>query len=305
MESVTTEMGLEEACGALLSRIDQITRSEVDTLQAHKTQIYNLQRKLKAMKEMLDSKDLHMDLLRKKVQSLEDRLATKTDIEREKDVEQSKNKKLSKLLDKYKDELDEAHAEIKDLRNRLAHMNDLQSRIDEKDRIIASLDEKIAHLEEVRMKQANRIAEMEGNFQNNTQKMIKHKDVASNTIQSLTSELRTTKIAYDDVLKREQQLLDLRHVIARMLGLHIDSLAVPDYEIVTRLEKLVLANQANATTAFVLDSAIADMGEGFRAGYEAAGATHDTLQSRISRQMRATSPARGLGQSRKMDSKVY
>jgi hypothetical protein len=63
------------------------------------------------------------------------------------------------------------------------------------------------------------------------------------------------------------QLVDLRCVIARMLGLAIDTLAVPDYEVITRLEQLILANQANATTAFVLDSAIADLGDGFRAGY--------------------------------------
>jgi hypothetical protein len=63
------------------------------------------------------------------------------------------------------------------------------------------------------------------------------------------------------------QLVDLRCVIARMLGLAIDTLAVPDYEVITRLEQLILANQANATTAFVLDSAIADLGAGFHAGY--------------------------------------
>lgn len=63
------------------------------------------------------------------------------------------------------------------------------------------------------------------------------------------------------------QLVDLRCVIARMLGLAIDTLAVPDYEVVTRLEQLILANQANAASAFALDTAIADLGNGFHAGY--------------------------------------
>jgi hypothetical protein len=52
-----------------------------------------------------------------------------------------------------------------------------------------------------------------------------------------------------------------------MLGMAIDTLAVPDYEIITRLEQLILANQTNAATAFALDSAIADLGDGFRIGY--------------------------------------
>lgn len=66
------------------------------------------------------------------------------------------------------------------------------------------------------------------------------------------------------------QLLDLRQVISRMLGMDVNSLAVPDYEIIARLEKLILANQANASTAIALDTALLDVSEGFRAGYEDA-----------------------------------
>ena len=42
------------------------------------------------------------------------------------------------------------------------------------------------------------------------------------------------------------QLLDLRQVIARMLGLDVNSLAVPDFEIISRLEKLVEAQREMA-----------------------------------------------------------
>jgi len=67
--------------------------------------------------------------------------------------------------------------------------------------------------------------------------------------------------------------VDLRDVIARMLGLSLDTLAVPDYELVCRLEQLILANQSNASTAVALQSAMRapDLGEGFRAGYSHAG----------------------------------
>jgi len=70
-----------------------------------------------------------------------------------------------------------------------------------------------------------------------------------------------------------RQLVDLRDVVARMLGLSLDTLAVPDYELITRLEQLILANQANVSTAVALESAMcaADLGEGFRAGYSHAG----------------------------------
>jgi len=62
-------------------------------------------------------------------------------------------------------------------------------------------------------------------------------------------------------------------VIARMLGLSLHTLAVPDYELVSRLEQLILANQANVSAAIALESALvsSDLGDGFQAGYSRAG----------------------------------
>ena len=67
--------------------------------------------------------------------------------------------------------------------------------------------------------------------------------------------------------------MDLRDVIARMLGLSLHTLAVPDYELVSRLEQLILANQANVSAAIALESALvsSDLGDGFQAGYSRAG----------------------------------
>ena len=71
------------------------------------------------------------------------------------------------------------------------------------------------------------------------------------------------------------QLVNLRDVVARMLGLSLHSLAVPDYELISRLEQLILANQANVSAAVALESALVSstdqLGEGFQAGYRHAG----------------------------------
>jgi hypothetical protein len=66
------------------------------------------------------------DLLRKKVTSLEDRLAASERTEREKEEEFSKNRRLVKLVEKYKFELNEAHAEVRELKSRLSHCAELQ-----------------------------------------------------------------------------------------------------------------------------------------------------------------------------------
>lgn len=61
--------------------------------------------------------------------------------------------------------------------------------------------------------------------------------------------------------------MDLRTVVARMLGLDVNTLAVPDYEIISRLEKLVQAHHAHTLTNWSMDHALGDMEDGLRAGY--------------------------------------
>ena len=64
------------------------------------------------------------------------------------------------------------------------------------------------------------------------------------------------------------QLLDFRNVIARMLGLDINTLAIPDYEIISRLEKLIQAHHTHSFTKMNMEEALADMEDGFLSGYE-------------------------------------
>ena len=73
------------------------------------------------------------------------------------------------------------------------------------------------------------------------------------------------------------QLLDLRQVLARMLGLDVNTLAVPDYEIISRLEKLILANQSHITASSVIDTTLNTMNDSFCAGY------NDSTMNRRSR----------------------
>ncbi len=47
-----------------------------------------------------------------------------------------------------------------------------------------------------------------------------------------------------------------------MLGLDINNLAVPDYEIISRLEKLIMAHQSSVITDTAATHMYADMEEG-------------------------------------------
>jgi len=65
-------------------------------------------------------------MLRKKTVSLEELLVNKTEVERAKDDEAIRSRKLMKLAEKYKRELNKAHAEMRELRARCLTTSDIQ-----------------------------------------------------------------------------------------------------------------------------------------------------------------------------------
>jgi len=57
---------------------------------------------------------------------MEERLSDKSEVERAKDEESTRCRKLMKLAEKYKRELNEAHVELRDLRARCLTTSDIQ-----------------------------------------------------------------------------------------------------------------------------------------------------------------------------------
>lgn len=106
-----------------------------------------------------------------------------------------------------------------------------------------------------------------------------------------------------------------------MLGLDVQSLAVPDYEIISRLEKLILAQQSHSMTAAAMDATLEDMSDGFRAGYEDASKIlvpsrplsairsssrpMMTSSRNVSRVIRPVRRSRSLSPNRRRDPKAY
>ena len=74
--------------------------------------------------------------------------------------------------------------------------------------------------------------------------------------------LQLFQTAMQTVLVFFLQLLDFRGVIARMLGLDVNTLAVADYEIITRLEKLLKSQQCSVVSPVRLGVTVVDSGDG-------------------------------------------
>ncbi len=67
IEAITADIGMDMSFESILSRCEQLIRAEYDWGEDKKLQLHNQTRKIKALKEQLQSKELHLDLLRKKV----------------------------------------------------------------------------------------------------------------------------------------------------------------------------------------------------------------------------------------------
>ena len=126
MDRISIDLGVDMTIDALIARAEQLVKLEKDALADRSTHIYNLQRKVKSLKEQLESKDLHIDLLRKKITSLEEKILGKSTIERERDSEILRVRKMEKLIEKYKIQLGDARQEITNLKAELLGSSELR-----------------------------------------------------------------------------------------------------------------------------------------------------------------------------------
>jgi len=156
------------------------------------------------------------------------------------------------------------------LKAKLLEASELKVKTLEQYKTIEDLEQAVNKLARSKQKTALELKEVKselGAAENETRENKAKSDV---TMQQIASELLTTKQALEETRTREKQLLDFRQVLARLLGLEVENLSVPDYEIISRLERLVQAHHAHSITTHSLETSLQDMESGFRAGYDDA-----------------------------------
>ncbi|XP_033120356.1 coiled-coil domain-containing protein 170-like [Anneissia japonica] len=289
MDVIALDVGFDLCTDAVLARAEQVMRKEADTITDKTTHVYNLQRKLKTMKQQVESKDLHIDLLRKKICTQEDSLHGRSALEKEKDDIFMGKKKLEKENDRLRGQLGSARQAIAMLKAKLMDIGEVKVENMAQGDQIEALCKELTKLEKTKERQARKIAGMKNEIEFTEHEAHEKKSHAERSVTALVEELRATKALLIDIQKRERQLLDFRQVVARMLSLDVTVLAVPDYEIITRLEKLIQAHHSHSLTTHSLERSIGQMERGFREGYEDAQAILNT--PRRSR-TRSLSPSR-------------
>ncbi|XP_022792806.1 coiled-coil domain-containing protein 170-like [Stylophora pistillata] len=270
LDEIADDVGLDVNGEALLARGEQLVKLEADALDDRRTTIYNLQRRLKWSKQQMESKDLHLGLLKKKVSELEELLREKGRVEVERDENSLRYKKLVKHNDKLQRELLDYKQQVTNLKAKLLEASELRVRTLEQGKTIEELENAINKLAKSKHKTSAELHDLKNEMEMTENEHREKKARSSETVQQLNSELQTTKRALEESRVREKQLLDFRQVLARLLGLDINTLSVPDYEIISRLERLVQAHHAHSITTHSLEASLQDMESGFRTGYDDA-----------------------------------
>ncbi|XP_009573808.1 PREDICTED: LOW QUALITY PROTEIN: coiled-coil domain-containing protein 170, partial [Fulmarus glacialis] len=243
LDSLAAEVGFDMNVDAILARVEQLVKLEGDAVIENKTMAYSLRRKLKTQKEKLESKELHMNLLRQKITQLEEEKQVRTALAVERDEANLAVRKLHKMIERLQKQLDLARETNTDLKAKLSETNELKIKTLEQNRTIEELNKSQGKLERMKEKVEKQLTSVKSELLLKERKATEDKEKNKSLLEAVTSEMKVLKTTLAELAKRERQLADFREVVSRMLGLNIASLALPDYEIITRLEGLIHSHQ--------------------------------------------------------------
>ncbi|KAM8789303.1 coiled-coil domain-containing protein 170 [Rhynchonycteris naso] len=248
LDQMAAELGFDMRLEAVLARAEQLVRLESNAVIANKTVAHNLQRKLKTQKERLESRELHVNLLRQKIAQLEAEKQARTALAVERDEASTTAQKLQKKLERLQKELSACRDSNTELKAKLADTSELKIKNLEQIKTIEDLNKSRDRLEKMKEKAEKKLMSVRSELDAVEHEAKEGKERARSMIEGVTSEMKTLKKSLEGAEKREKQLMDFREVVSQMLGLNMTSLALPDYEIIKCLETLIHCHQHHFVT---------------------------------------------------------
>ncbi|MEE6475042.1 hypothetical protein FKM82_010593, partial [Ascaphus truei] len=205
LERVTADVGFDMRLDAIFARADQLVKLEADAVIENKTLAHGLQRKLKTQKEKLDSKELHMELLRKKIAQLEEEKQVRTALAVERDEANLTVRRLQKKVERLQKELSSAQEFNTELKARLSDTNELKIKTLEQHKTIEDMNKSLDKLEKVKDKSQKRLNALKSELDFTEHEAKEEKGRATNLLEVITSELKTLKKTLEEVVRREKQ----------------------------------------------------------------------------------------------------
>ncbi|KAM8736398.1 coiled-coil domain-containing protein 170 isoform 3-T3 [Acanthopagrus schlegelii] len=228
VDSIAVDLGVDMRLKLILSRVEQLMKQETTALVESKSLTYSLQRKLKSQKDQLESKGLHIQLLRKKVSELEEERRSRSVLAVERDDAHLEVRKLQKKLERLQGELKATKLTNTELKAQLSHTSELKLKVMEQSQTVQEQKTRLDQLLEVKAKVEKKLNTVSSDLQSRETKSREDQQQLSALRQSL-----------DQLSDRERELLDFRMVVSQMLGLDATAVALPNYEIIRLLETLL------------------------------------------------------------------
>ncbi|XP_078145756.1 coiled-coil domain-containing protein 170 [Centroberyx gerrardi] len=228
VDSIAVDLGFDMRLKLLLSRAEQLVKQEGTSLVETKTLTYSLQRKLKLQKDRLESKELHTELLRKKVSDLEEERRSRSALSVERDDAHLEARRLQKKVERLQGELKATKLSNTELKAQLSRTNELKLKVMEQSQTVQQQSKRLDELVEGKAKVERTLSAVSSDLQ--SQEKAARED---------QQQLHTLRQTLAQLSERERELVDFRMVVSQMLGLDATTLALPNYEIIKLLESLL------------------------------------------------------------------
>ncbi|XP_035530007.1 coiled-coil domain-containing protein 170 [Morone saxatilis] len=223
--SIAVDLGFDMRLKLILSRVEQLVKQEGTALVESKSLTYSLQRKFKSQKDQLESKGLHIQLLRKKVSELEEEKRSRSALAVERDDAHLEVRRLQKKLERLQGELKATKLSNTELKAQLSHTNELKLKVMEQSQTMQEQKKRLDQLVEGKAKVEKKLNTVSSDLQSREKKTRDDQD-----------QLNTLRQSLAQLSDRERELVDFRMVVSQMLGLDATALALPNNEIIKLLD---------------------------------------------------------------------
>ncbi|CAH8829326.1 unnamed protein product [Trichobilharzia szidati] len=255
-EKVASAMRFDELQEVLATRIGQIVSGEyamLSDVQANADRVNGLNRKVKRLQDKLASREIQLGLWKEKAGKLEDQLSGMNETEMKAHANKiaaeksAVNARRSELeASRLKDELTRLKADLLDF-------SDAKINLIKYEEKIAELTKSNKDLECIRQSQANKIAELSEKLEIQTTDESDARNRLEEECKHLMSELQSMRKTLEQLQRSERELLEFRALVGRLLGLDVELLTIPNYDIISRLESIITHHQ------FVKDNSLTCM----------------------------------------------
>ncbi|KAL5272473.1 hypothetical protein ACHWQZ_G000620 [Mnemiopsis leidyi] len=253
---------------AISAKCELLVNNEGALVKERTASLYNAQRKVKALKQQLEQKELQMNLQRQKVAALEERITRLNQVEDDRDQGYVKLKKAQRNVEKFSTMCQEKTVEITELKAKLHDKANVEEHLASANNKISEYERQIAKVNKLKEQLRVELDTIQSELRTERSYLKSHKELARDSTTKLKNELTETMRTLEDSRSRERQLLEFRNVLAKVIGLEIEATPVPDYEIISRLEKLVEAHQSHLQASQALEAGLRHMASGFRNSYD-------------------------------------